>query len=759
MKAKLKKSPKMAHGGMTSPINNIANPIPYPSLFNINPFGLIAANPTGTKDDEVTSSLEPVDRDIANIEAEKGEVMVKGDLSGLWKIKGKKHSEGGTPLLAKEGSFIFSDNKDMSLSKAERDLFNFKNGGETKKKNTPAKIIQREVDPQTYNKMMTILMDPKAGDIAKQTAALMLQKHQEKIGQVALLQEAKKARAQIPPFAVGPTTLSVDQQDKAKQGAEMMYAALGGFIPKMSNGGPGYTWQGKDEDYFKEVLKNPSKYSQESVETAKSYFKDPASYNSSMAKAYRDKANADPSNSVWSAGASHYEGLTPPDKTGRWAGDYKNSKNPKTGQVNSNWNAMTDYQSPNDYATAIGYTGKVTNNPSSIQKMQQWVMQQYPDIVNKYHGSSQYGLPTAGKPDDGKLGVRWQAIGNDIINPKLSIPFGGPPDIPFVGQPTGANPTQPQGVQPSNPGYNPPVTQDQWQGFHFGMNSAEKLTTAAPFLTALSQKPYYDMLTQRYTPNTRLDRMDANQEATQIQQANSLAQREAAQNLPGMTSQAIGANAQARSTNALDNLYHQTNERNQQIANQESEINLQNKVRDMDFNLGQIQQTYRNNILTQQRRDEQLANGATSSLNNGIAIRQRLDAMGSAATNAALPYVTGQKDTQGNPVYSRDTQGNIHQQMGVPIGFGNNRNPVYNPAFGGTDSTGVAMAGQGAIGRNFNNLLMGQINDALTDKSVEGTKRLYTLLLGLDRTNRPNTKGDTPLENIGQAARSAYAGQ
>jgi hypothetical protein len=62
-------------------------------------------------------------------------------------------------------------------------------------------------------------------------------------------------------------------------------------------------------------------------------------------------------------------------------------------------------------------------------------------------------------------------------------------------------------------------------------------------------------------------------------------------------------------------------------------------------------------------------------------------------------------------------------------------------------------------GRNFNTLLMGQINDALNDKSVEGTKRLYTLLLGLDRTNRPNTKGDTPLEEINQAARNAYYGR
>lgn len=699
MKVKVKKSPKMGYGG---PINNIANPIPYPSLFNINPFGLIAANPTGTSDDSITTSLQPVDRDKANIEAEKGEMLVKGDMSGLYKIKGKKHSEGGTPLFAKGGSFIFSDNKELSFSKEEKDAFNFKKAHQTKRNNTPAKVLQREVDPEHYNKMMTILQDPKSPDIAKQTAALMLQKHQEKIGQVALLQEAKKTRASIPPFAQGPTGLSTEQHDRADQITEKMYAAMGGYVP-LSNLPqiPGYYAYGGDTD-------------------------------------------ADDPNG-------------PPDKTGKWAGDSRASRNPLTKKISSDWNAMRHYQSPQDYAGAIGYTGNLDpQNPASIQKMQQWVMKQYPGIVKMYHAPDMYGMPTSGRPDDGKLGVRWDAIGQEIEDktPKYK------PNVPL----SPINPSTPPGpitaapiAPPTQRG--PAVTQDQWQGFHFGMNGAEALTTIAPFMTALSQKPYYDMLIQRNSPNIRLDRMDATQEAANIQQQSSLAQREAAGILPGRMAVANASATQARTTGALDNLYHQTNERNQQIANQESEFNLQNKLRDMDFNLGQIQQTYRNNVLTNQRRDEQIANGATASINNGVAIRQRLDAMGSAATQAALPFVTGQKDANGNPVYTRDAQGNAHQQMGVPIGFGANRNPVYNPNFGGTDSVGINQMGQSMVSRNFNSMLMGQVTDALNDKSPEGTKRLYTLLLGLDRTNRPNTKGDTPLEEIGQAARSAYYGQ
>jgi len=682
MKVKVTRKPKMGAGGSV-PLNNIANPIPFPSLFNINPFGIISTNNTNTSDDSITTTLRPIDRSHANVEAEKGEMLIKGDLTGLYKIGGKKHSEGGTPLHAQHGAFIYSDDKDLAFTKEEKSAFNFKMGtSETKRNNTPAKVLKREVDPEDYNKMVTILQDPKSSDIAKNTAALMLQKYQQKAGQVALVQEAKKARATIPPFATGPTELSTGQREAIKDGAERMYAKKGGFV-------------------------------------------------------YDDG------------------GKYPPDKTGKWAGDFTKTKNPKTGLTSNSWNAMTDYDSPEAYANAVGYPDKVDTTPSGIQKLQQWVIQKYPDVVKKYHSPTQYGMPAEGRPDDGKLGVRWNAIGQDIERQRTPnpVPVQGPTTMPRTINPITASPLAgtPQNAEP--------IVQDQWQGYKFGMNPLEKLTTVAPFLTALSQKPYYDMLVQRSSPTLRLDRMDPTQEASNIQQASSLAQREAAQNLPGKNGVAVGAQAQARATSAVDNLFHQINERNQQIGNQESEINLQNKLRDQDFNLGQAQQTYRNNLLTQQRRQEQLANAATQSLNNGVQIANRLDAMGLAATQAALPYMTGAKDQSGNPLYYTGADGKVHQQVGVPIGFNADRRPLFNPQFGGLDSVGVSQASQNMVGRNFNNLLMGQITDALNDKTPEGTKRLYTLLLGLDRSNKPNTKGDTPLENIIQAARSSYYGQ
>lgn len=685
MRVKVKSVPKMIKGG---PIGNINNPIPYPSLFNINPFGLIATNPVGTNDESVTSIIKPVPREDANVEAEKGELLVKHDLTGLYKIHGKTHAEGGTPIIAKGGSFIFSNDKGLAFTKEDKDTFNFKGGSNTKRNNTPAKVLQREVNAKDYNSLMSILSDNKKDTIAKQSAALMLQKHQEKIGQVALLQEAKKSmREGIPSFAMGPTQLSTPQFDHAKQGADLMYAALGGFIPQYAEGGD----------------------------------------------------TEDPDN--------------PPDKTGKWAYDNRKSKNPKTGVVSNDWNAMKNYNSPQDYASAVGYTGKVDGSPTSNTKLQQYVMQKYPDIVKQFHSPTQYGMPASGRPDDGKLGVRWDAIGQEIQ--RRNSPPGAtlPPLASLNIAPPNVTAAPPSVKSPLGP----PAIEDQWKGFKFGMNPQEQLSAAAPFLSAIAQKPFYDMLVQKYTPNVRMDRIDPTQEVADVQAASSLGTREAYQNMPGQAAAAQGAAAQARATGAIQNIYHQTDERNSQIANQELGINEQNKVGDTNFNLGQIQQTYRNNILTQQRRQEQLTNAGTASLNNGLAIQNHLDAMGFAATQSALPFVTQAKDAQGNPLYTTDAQGRKHIQDGVPIGFDQNRNTTYNPMFGGLNSVGVNQAGANAIGRNFNSILMEQINTALQDKSPEGTKRLYTLMLGLDRTNKPNAKGDTPLENIGQGySRAAY---
>ena len=76
---------------------------------------------------KLNKTLGPTNRKKANVEAEKGETVVTNMSRGLnniyemYDIGGKKHSEGGTPLLlptddgndTQGTSFIFSDNNRM----------------------------------------------------------------------------------------------------------------------------------------------------------------------------------------------------------------------------------------------------------------------------------------------------------------------------------------------------------------------------------------------------------------------------------------------------------------------------------------------------------------------------------------------------------------------------------------------------------------------------------------------------------------------
>ena len=82
------------------------------------------------KDDvnqNISTKVSPIDKDKATIEAEKGELIVAPDLSTIHKITGKKHSRGGSPIKADAGSFLFSDAKDLSFTKKEKELLELSN--------------------------------------------------------------------------------------------------------------------------------------------------------------------------------------------------------------------------------------------------------------------------------------------------------------------------------------------------------------------------------------------------------------------------------------------------------------------------------------------------------------------------------------------------------------------------------------------------------------------------------------------------------
>lgn len=199
---------------------------------------------------EVNSTVGAVPRNEATLEAEVGEVATKPDLSGVYHIGGKKHYNGGTPLNLDPGSFIFSNDPALHFNPHEKTAFEFKKGGKTKLENTPARVLKREVNLVHYNRSANIMQDQghEYDNIAKNAAQLMLGKYQEKMGQVAFVQESKKGfPTGIPDFSQG-TAPAYNPQTKKQIEQNPQYMKQGGYsnwmnpyTPKMMTydaGGP-----------------------------------------------------------------------------------------------------------------------------------------------------------------------------------------------------------------------------------------------------------------------------------------------------------------------------------------------------------------------------------------------------------------------------------------------------------------------------------------------------------------------------------------
>jgi hypothetical protein len=169
-KVKIKNLPKAAKGGVS--YNQLA-PMYMP-------------NNMGFEGTKVRDTLQPIPRDQANLEAEKGETALLPNVGGLpahYKIGGSRHSAGGTPLNLPDESFIFSDTKAMTI----RDPKILAEFGETKPK-TPAKIAKK----YDINKYREILADPDMDQRSKETAEQMIANYNLKLAKLALYQESTK---------------------------------------------------------------------------------------------------------------------------------------------------------------------------------------------------------------------------------------------------------------------------------------------------------------------------------------------------------------------------------------------------------------------------------------------------------------------------------------------------------------------------------------------------------------------------------------
>lgn len=223
----------------------------YPGLYGTNgnkQFSFnkyLEAGKISEKPIEARQTLEPVDREDANLEAEAGETAVI-NVDGMpahFKIGGNRHSEGGTPLNLPDNSFIFSDTAKMKI-KDPHILAQFgmapKKGGYT-----PAEISKK----YDINKFRKTLADPDTEDLDRKTAEMMIANYNLKLAKLALAQESLKGFPQgIPVIAmpyiesmeIDPSTFLPDQaQAQLEEGdqpdADMGTARFGG-IPKAQVG-------------------------------------------------------------------------------------------------------------------------------------------------------------------------------------------------------------------------------------------------------------------------------------------------------------------------------------------------------------------------------------------------------------------------------------------------------------------------------------------------------------------------------------------
>ena len=144
----------------------------------------------GQEPKKPSNTLQPIKREFANLEAEGGETAITpvgiDGVPKFWKIGGKRHSEGGTPLNLPDGSFIFSDTNSMKLGGSILEELGIKG----KKKKTPAEISK--ILGKGYEKFVMAIQDPNSDKIERRTAELMIENQIKKLGMLALAQEAKK---------------------------------------------------------------------------------------------------------------------------------------------------------------------------------------------------------------------------------------------------------------------------------------------------------------------------------------------------------------------------------------------------------------------------------------------------------------------------------------------------------------------------------------------------------------------------------------
>ena len=260
-KVRITKRPEMKDGGATKmfgaqtpPVDNTVSP--GPGSFH------------GGNDPEIkiNRTLKPTTKENATLEAEVGETIVT-NLSGdgipeFYKISGKRHYKGGTPLNVPENSFIFSRDKSMKIDDPEL-LKMFGKSGKSKKSYTPAELSTS----YDLNKYKEILADPSSSKRDRETAEQMIKNYNLKLGALALVQESIKGFDNgIPNIAmpylqsVGIDPAQLVNPQMAPTPEQMQTAMYGKEVKSKSSSMPAFKQGGELRKYQKAGEPKGKKY-------------------------------------------------------------------------------------------------------------------------------------------------------------------------------------------------------------------------------------------------------------------------------------------------------------------------------------------------------------------------------------------------------------------------------------------------------------------------------------------------------------------
>ncbi len=390
---------------------------------------VISEYPSIVDNDKINSTIKE-NPYRSNVEIEGGEIVMKPDMTALFKAVGKRHSKGGMDVLLPSESFVFSDFKDLGFTDKDLETFELKDGGKNSR-NTPADVLKKNVDVKHYNSMVNILEDPYKDDLSKKTAAMMLEKYIEMLGNIAYVQEGKKGFPDgTPAFSMG-TAPVYHPSVKADVEQSKQYAKAGGTIKnpyKLQQGGiSGYDPM--------ELMRQMQAIQQAKLQAQQQQ-------NQQIGDLYLNPAQRRSNIATTSAPAKPAPPVTPPPQN-------QSTTAQQATKVSNKWglhpgdqipifqdrfgvsNAADKISNLDRFADMLGYTG-----PKDNKAFQQWLYNSSPEnkaIIDKWH--TKYGQPNAGKPVDGNIGIRWQNAMNEMLmakipQKKVDLSRGPLPNVP-----------------------------------------------------------------------------------------------------------------------------------------------------------------------------------------------------------------------------------------------------------------------------------------------------------------------------------------